>query len=330
MNISSVVVALTSEDILNMIKENLNIEYLSIDKIEINNFIKIEGTYKKILKIPFYAKIGFGNIQENKLSVKIFSIKVLKLGIIKPIKSIALDKALKKFKDYGVNTDKDNIFINLNEVTKLIPNFYLNLKNINLEENIVKVEIEDIKYDKRKPKVDLNKEKEEVIPLEDSYTEVRVGIINNTPDKYRKIIEYSMVVPDIVSLLWRIFKDKRVSITTKGKAAAVLAYLAMPFDILPDFIPFIGKIDDVVIAFYGLNSLINEVPEEIIKENWQGDKDIIVLVKEVVKYISQTVGIQNVKLIVDSVSGIINNSLKRENKSNSGKYVKKSKNNKKV
>lgn len=35
MNISSVVVALTSEDILNMIKENLNIEYLSIDKIEI-------------------------------------------------------------------------------------------------------------------------------------------------------------------------------------------------------------------------------------------------------------------------------------------------------
>ena len=46
-----------------------------------------------------------------------------------------------------------------------------------------------------------------------------------------------MVIPDIIALLWRVFRDKRVSIATKGKVAAVLAYLAMPFDILPDFIP---------------------------------------------------------------------------------------------
>lgn len=312
MNISSVVVALTSEDILEMIKDNLDIENLSIDKIEINNFIKIEGTYKKIVKIPFYAKMGFGNIQENRLNVKIFSIKVSKLGIIKPIKSIALNKALSKFKKYGVNTDKDNIFVDLDEATKLIPNFNLKLKNIKLEKDIIKAEVEDIKYDKNKPKLDLNKEKEDHIPLEDSYTVVRKCIINNTPDKYKQIIEYSMVVPDVISLLWRIFKDKRVSIATKAKAAGVLAYLAMPFDILPDFIPFIGQIDDVVVAFYGLNSLINEVPEDIIKENWQGDEDIIILVKEAVKYISEFVGIQNVKLIVDSVSSIINNSVKRE------------------
>lgn len=313
MNVSSVAVSLTSEDILGMIKEYLKVENLSIDKIEINNFIKIEGSYKKVVKIPFYAKIGFGNIIENNLNVKIFSIKVLKLGIIKPIKSIALNKALKKFKDYGVTTEQENIFVNLNEVTKLIPNFYLSLKNISLEENVIKVELENIKYDKNKPNVELDEEKEQGIFLEDSYTEVREGIINNVPDKYKKIAEYSMVIPDIIALLWRVFRDKRVSIATKGKVAAVLAYLAMPFDILPDFIPFIGKIDDVVIAFYGLNSLINEIPEEIIKENWQGDKDIIVLVKEVVKYISQIVGIKNVQLIVNSVSGIINNSIKRQN-----------------
>lgn len=322
MNVSSIVVSLTSEDILDMIKENFNIEDLSIDKIEINNFIKIEGTYKKIIKIPFYAKIGIGNIQENNLNIRIFSVKVLKLGIIKPIKSIALSKALKKFKGYGVYTDKDNIFIDLNEATKLIPNFHLNLIDIELDKSVVRVKIDNIKYDKSKPKANLNEE-EYKIPLEDCYTEVRESIINNTPDKYKKIIEYSMVVPDIVSLLWRIFKDKRVSITTKGKAAGVLAYLIMPFDILPDFIPFIGKIDDVIVAFYGLNSLINEVPEYIIKENWQGDKDIILLVKEAVKYISQIIGIKNVGIIVDSISGVINNSLKKESVNKDRKNVKK-------
>ena len=86
--------------------------------------------------------------------------------------------------------------------------------------------------------------------------------------------------------------------------AGVIAYLASPLDIIPDFIPLVGKIDDVAIAFFGLNAIINEVPKEIILQNWQGKEDVILLTREAVGNISGIVGSRNVGKLLLVVKNI--------------------------
>lgn len=111
----------------------------------------------------------------------------------------------------------------------------------------------------------------------DKYYNWRKKISARVPEKYKKIMEYAMFIPDITALLCRLYRDKRVKLGVKIKTAAIIAYLASPIDILPDFIPFIGQIDDIAIAFFGVNAIFNEVPENIILENWQGKKALYLL-----------------------------------------------------
>ena len=60
----------------------------------------------------------------------------------------------------------------------------------------------------------------------------------------------------------------------------------------------------MAIAFFGLNAIFNEVPKEIILENWQGEKDIIMIVKQGVAYISEVVGSRNVAKLITFIKKI--------------------------
>lgn len=113
-----------------------------------------------------------------------------------------------------------------------------------------------------------------------------------------------MFIPDITILLWRLLKDKRVEGKIKIMIAGAVAYLASPIDILPDFIPFIGQIDDVVIVFFILNCIINEIPQKIILENWEGRENILLLSKQAVTNMSKIIGKQNVSSLLSSIKNI--------------------------
>lgn len=139
--------------------------------------------------------------------------------------------------------------------------------------------------------------------IEDGYSKVRNKVIDKVPDKYDQVVLYAMILPDIMALLWRLFRDKRVNVKVKMMVGGVIAYLASPLDII-GFIPFVGQISDMAIAFFGLNAIINEVPEEIILQNWQGKEDIILLTKEAVACISQVVGSQNVGKLLSAMKNI--------------------------
>lgn len=323
MRVSAVKAVLTQEDILGIMKEYIKVEGLSFEDLTIDDFINLEGVYKKGINIPFKVKLGLGNIKDNVLNIKIFNVSVAKIGILKGIKNFALKKFLKEFEEYGIKVDKETISLDLNGVSKFVPFFYFKLNKITLTKGAVEAEIEDIVYAENKETIDIKekvKDKDYKAP-EDCYTNFRQNIEEKVPDKYEKIVEYAMIIPDIVALLWRIFRDKRVSTVVKGKAVGVIGYLAMPFDIIPDFIPFIGKVDDVAIAFYGLNSIINDIPEEIILENWQGDKDIILTVREGVKYISGIVGSENVAKLLNTIKNLSKGENKKEEKIFSKKNV---------
>ena len=93
--------------------------------------------------------------------------------------------------------------------------------------------------------------------------------------------EYLLTLPDFFILLCKLAIDKRVSSKQKLLVGGIIAYVISPIDIIPDFIPFIGYIDDLVLVVYGLNVILNEVDKQVLVDNWSGEEDILKLLQKI-------------------------------------------------
>ena len=89
----------------------------------------------------------------------------------------------------------------------------------------------------------------------------------------------------------------------KVKLITAIAYFISPIDLLPEAIlgP-IGYLDDLGVAAYVLNDLLNSVDPQVIKRNWVGDNDILLLIKKILINIDNMIG----KGIWEKVKGIMN------------------------
>lgn len=90
-----------------------------------------------------------------------------------------------------------------------------------------------------------------------------------------KIGEYLFLLPDFFILVCRLAVDKRVKAKQKLMVSGIIAYLIMPLDIIPDFIPVIGYVDDLVLVVMGLNLILNGIDEKVLRDNWSGEGDIL-------------------------------------------------------
>ena len=82
-------------------------------------------------------------------------------------------------------------------------------------------------------------------------------------------------LPQIIKLLWRVVRDDRISWGVRGGLVAIAGYLAMPIDIIPDWIPIAGQLDDFVVLTVGVRAMLRRVPEAILLEHWSGDEQIL-------------------------------------------------------
>jgi uncharacterized membrane protein YkvA (DUF1232 family) len=82
-------------------------------------------------------------------------------------------------------------------------------------------------------------------------------------------------VPDCVVLFSRLLRDDRLPRRHKLLVAALLPYLAMPFDLIPDFIPVAGQLDDAVIVALVLRRVVRANPE-LVEEHWPGPRRTLV------------------------------------------------------
>jgi uncharacterized membrane protein YkvA (DUF1232 family) len=107
-----------------------------------------------------------------------------------------------------------------------------------------------------------------------------------------------MAAPDLFHLLVKLSLDKDVPAKEKAKLAAAITYFISPLDFIPELIlgP-IGYVDDIAIAAYVLNNLINEIDPEIIKKYWAGDTDILFLIKKILQVSDEMVGHKWKKII---------------------------------
>jgi uncharacterized membrane protein YkvA (DUF1232 family) len=76
-------------------------------------------------------------------------------------------------------------------------------------------------------------------------------------------------------LLVGVLRDRRVPQRNKIVAGGIAAYLLLPFDFIPDFIPGLGQLDDLVMLGVAFDSLLNRVPEEVVQDHWEGDPDLL-------------------------------------------------------
>lgn len=105
--------------------------------------------------------------------------------------------------------------------------------------------------------------------------------VKPSPPSQTELKEYLLLVPRFVQLLWRLTRDPRVPARSKATLLLLGGYLALPFDLIPDFIPGAGQLDDVVVVAFALDQIINRVPPEIVREHWDGDGDVLEIVKEI-------------------------------------------------
>lgn len=77
-------------------------------------------------------------------------------------------------------------------------------------------------------------------------------------------------IPDCLVLFRRLLTDPRVPWPRKAAVAATIAYLATPFDLVPDFIPLAGQLDDAVIVALALRGLLRGAGESLVREHWPG------------------------------------------------------------
>jgi uncharacterized membrane protein YkvA (DUF1232 family) len=128
----------------------------------------------------------------------------------------------------------------------------------------------------------------------DFYKSLRKKILKWMDTKQARSHKWSKYIiwaPDLFHLLVKLSLDKQVPMKEKSKLLAAIAYFISPFDILPEMIlgP-VGYADDIALAAFVLNSIVNSTDPEIIKKHWAGDEDVLDIIKRILSASDEMLG----------------------------------------
>ncbi len=87
--------------------------------------------------------------------------------------------------------------------------------------------------------------------------------------------EIATFVPNLARLFAGLVRDPRVPRRAKLILGLTALYLAMPIDLVPDFIPIAGQLDDAIVAAFALRFVVSTTPREIVAEHWHGDPETL-------------------------------------------------------
>jgi len=95
--------------------------------------------------------------------------------------------------------------------------------------------------------------------------------------------ELLLFIPNLLGLLIGLLRDERVSQADKAILAGIIMYVIVPLDIIPDFIPFIGQVDDSYLLAISILRLLNRADRTVVMEHWKGHRDIKEMVDSIVR-----------------------------------------------
>ena len=83
--------------------------------------------------------------------------------------------------------------------------------------------------------------------------------------------ELALVLPNLIRLFAGLLRDGRVPLRAKIVLALATLWLASPIDLIPDFIPIAGQMDDAIVAALALRFILRTTDGAVVRQHWQGD-----------------------------------------------------------
>jgi len=87
------------------------------------------------------------------------------------------------------------------------------------------------------------------------------------PKDMAEVVDLIRRLPTYIRLVWALLRDGRVPAQQKLILAGIGAYLFFPIDLIPDFVPVLGQLDDLAVVLLGLDLFIRSAPADIVEEH---------------------------------------------------------------
>ena len=98
--------------------------------------------------------------------------------------------------------------------------------------------------------------------------------------------ELLKALPSLVRLMARLVADPLLPRAAKIALAAAMVYLASPVDLIPDFIPLVGYLDDLLLGALVIDGLLNWVDRGLVLKYWPGSPDSLERIARVARMLS--------------------------------------------
>lgn len=336
MKISDIKVTITEKDLFSIIRDVFNdyvkVEGLSFEKILIDKNIELYGTYKNKINIPFSLIISIKEVKDNILTLGIEKVNIKNHKVFGGLINIVLKTIGGKVKDLGIVFEDNLVKVHFSQLCEVIPMVYFEMQGLEVIPYGLQAELKNFNFDgteksaeAKEDKTPKDKEEKPEVKSEEkqekeegkssaniNHSEVKEGkeytyrkfreeLKGRFNAKYKKIYPYVVMLPDIIALMTRLYKDPRVTKETKANISIALGYLLLPFDIIPDSIPLVGKLDDVAVIFFVIQKIFCDIPTEVIVDNWEGEGDVIEVVSGAVNFFGDKFGTGEIKKVVDLI-----------------------------
>ncbi|WP_456958302.1 YkvA family protein [Lysinibacillus sp. TE18511] len=120
---------------------------------------------------------------------------------------------------------------------------------------------------------------------QDFYKKLRaklVSYLTSKSGKKSKFTQYLMFVPDLFHLLVKTLTDPKIDKKSRALIGASIAYFVMPVDFLPEgLLGFGGYLDDLVIATFVVNTVMNKLGPDVIEKHWTGDDKLLNVLQKI-------------------------------------------------
>jgi uncharacterized membrane protein YkvA (DUF1232 family) len=83
--------------------------------------------------------------------------------------------------------------------------------------------------------------------------------------------ELALILPNLIRLFGGLLRDGRVPLRAKIVLGIASLWLASPIDLIPDFIPVVGQLDDALVAALALRFVLRTTDEAVVRQHWHGE-----------------------------------------------------------
>ena len=130
--------------------------------------------------------------------------------------------------------------------------------------------------------------------LDDFYRRLRARLqrwLESKEGRAYRFADRLLVLPDFVHLMIRLALDRRVPMELRSQTAAVIAYVTLPFELVPEgLIGPVGFADDLLLVALMTRRLLTTVPPEIVLSHWAGPESLIRTMRDVLDLADEMVG----------------------------------------